>query len=180
MTPEGLTLLQALTRSDPEQQLRPEAVLEAASDPDSPLHPHFEWDDGVAGHAYRLYQARVLIQRVHILNPAALHQPPQPVYVSLMADRTRPGGGYREVSTVLASDALRAELLETALRELASWTRRYHMLTELVSAVSAAAQAEQTAHTAKRASTRRGKAAERTAGAARPGPARRGLARLAD
>jgi|SRR6185503_284615 len=159
MTPEGLHLLQALTRSDPEGRLRPEAILELASDPENPLHPHFEWDDSVAGHAYRLYQARVLIQKVTILNPEALQQAPHPVYVSLMADRTRPGGGYREVSTVLASDALRAELLETALRELAGWTRRYHMLTDLVSAVTAAAQGEQAAQTANRPPTRRQKVA---------------------
>lgn len=45
-------------------QLTPEAVLEAAIDPASPLHKSFTWDDETAGHAYRLDQARALIRSV--------------------------------------------------------------------------------------------------------------------
>lgn len=39
-----------------------ERVVEAATDPASPLHNHFEWDDGEAAHRYRLGQARTLIR----------------------------------------------------------------------------------------------------------------------
>ena len=47
-------------------QLSPEVVLMAASDPASPLHKHFEWDDERAGAAYRIEQARELIRSVRV------------------------------------------------------------------------------------------------------------------
>ena len=40
----------------------PDGIVEAARDPANPLHPQFEWDDTVAGHRYRLNQARALIR----------------------------------------------------------------------------------------------------------------------
>ena len=39
-----------------------DGAVEAARDPTSILHREFEWDDTVAGHAYRLQQARALIR----------------------------------------------------------------------------------------------------------------------
>lgn len=46
--------------------LTPEIVVEDASDPGSPLHTLFDWDDSSAAHKYRLVQARTLIRRVRI------------------------------------------------------------------------------------------------------------------
>lgn len=46
--------------------LTPEAVVDAARDSSSPLHSRFEWDDGVAGEAYRRVQAAGLIRSVKI------------------------------------------------------------------------------------------------------------------
>ena len=46
--------------------LSPHLVLEAAANPTSPLHPEFEWDDTVAGKAYRLAQAAGLIREARI------------------------------------------------------------------------------------------------------------------
>lgn len=46
--------------------VRPDYVVEAARQPDSPLHPFFEWDDSVAAYEYRLNQARALIRSVRV------------------------------------------------------------------------------------------------------------------
>lgn len=46
--------------------LSPEAIVDAARDPASPLHAHFEWDDARAGHHYRVSQARTLIRSVKL------------------------------------------------------------------------------------------------------------------
>lgn len=51
---------------DADGLLRIEAVIEAAEDPASPLHEHFEWDDGEAAHLYRLDQAREIIRAQRI------------------------------------------------------------------------------------------------------------------
>lgn len=48
-------------------RLTPEAVVDAARDPDSILHAHFEWDDGKAGAAHRLNQARTIIRSVRVV-----------------------------------------------------------------------------------------------------------------
>jgi len=44
--------------------LTPHNVVQAATDPDHPLHTEFEWDNTIAGHKYRLDQARRLIRVV--------------------------------------------------------------------------------------------------------------------
>jgi len=46
------------------ERLTPELVLADASDPASPLHDEFDWDDTTAAHAYRIEQARRLIRTV--------------------------------------------------------------------------------------------------------------------
>lgn len=46
--------------------LNPDAVVEAAADPTSPLHGHFEWNDAKASKLYRISQARTLIRSMHI------------------------------------------------------------------------------------------------------------------
>ena len=41
-------------------RITPEMVVDAARDPNSPLHSAFTWDDAQAAHEHRLAQARVL------------------------------------------------------------------------------------------------------------------------
>lgn len=50
-------------------EIEPAAVVEAARSKKSPLHDRFEWDDSVAGHQYRLQQARHLIKLLRIDRP---------------------------------------------------------------------------------------------------------------
>ena len=48
----------------PDGRIVPEEVVDAARDPDSPLHSSFPWDDATAAHAHRLNLARELIRWV--------------------------------------------------------------------------------------------------------------------
>ena len=48
-------------------RVTPEQCIEDAKSADSPLHGEFEWDDMVAGHKYRLAQARNLISSVKLI-----------------------------------------------------------------------------------------------------------------
>ena len=47
-----------------DNEITPPALVEAARDKQSPLHPFFEWNDGEAAEQYRLYQARTLIRAI--------------------------------------------------------------------------------------------------------------------
>lgn len=49
-----------------EETLTARAVVADASDPSSPLHSYFEWDDSVAAKNYRMEQARRLISHVSV------------------------------------------------------------------------------------------------------------------
>lgn len=43
-------------------RITPRALVDAARDPDSPLHSFFEWDDSEAAEKYREMQARTLLR----------------------------------------------------------------------------------------------------------------------
>ena len=62
ITPEVVDVMKHLeTRAG---RLSTSVVLAEAESPGSPLHEFFEWNDTVAGEAYRLDQARALIRQV--------------------------------------------------------------------------------------------------------------------
>jgi hypothetical protein len=110
--------------------LRPLDVIEEGRPADSPLHSQFTWDNEQAGDELRLIQARALIARVKV----TLVTGPETVvtvraYHSLPSDRG--GAGYRPLGGCISDAARKRELLQTALRELAGFRRRYRDLTEL-------------------------------------------------
>lgn len=48
-------------------RLTPNVVLEEAQDPGSVLHSLFEWDDTLAAHQHRIFQARQIITSVRVV-----------------------------------------------------------------------------------------------------------------
>jgi hypothetical protein len=141
---EPVNVTQALERIQTEHQglLRPVDVVAEAVSPASPLHPYFEWDDTLAGHQYRLAQARHLIRVMVQYEPYAEPQHEVRVYVSLSPDRQYPHGGYRVMVDVLSDASYRAQLLTDALEELNRLRIKYHMLTELAGVFASAARAQ--------------------------------------
>lgn len=133
------TALAEIKGTHPEGLLTAEAVVDAARHPDHPLHSFFTWDDTQAAEQWRLLQARGLIRKVRVLPSNDSDMPTVPKYVSLMSDRQREGGGYRETSDVLTDDDLLAELKATAAKELQGYLDRHACLTELCEKVASAA-----------------------------------------
>lgn len=113
--------------------VHPEAVVDSARPKSSPLHSRFEWDDGEAGHQYRLWQARQLIRVVVDLLPGTDTQ--TEVFVSLKSDRRH--GGYRVVAEVLSDRQLREQMLRDALDELEFFRDKYKSLRELAEVFAA-------------------------------------------
>lgn len=140
--------LEAVRAEDPHGLLRPEAVVQRASDPSNPLHASFCWDDSVAAHRHRLEQARALIRVSVTLLPGRAE--PVRAYVSLTTDRASgqegaEAGGYRPVAEVLQHDGLRKIMLEDALAELRAFQVKYARLEELASVFEAARLAQEQA-----------------------------------
>lgn len=103
-----------------------EAVAWARKNPGSQLHGSLEWDDGVAGERWRVWQIRQLIS-VHIVDAEGGRR-----FVSLSIDRRHDGSnGYRSLEDIVARPDLREIMLKDALSELERIQERYKKLSEL-------------------------------------------------
>lgn len=110
---------------DSEGLLHAERVVTwAARHPNSALYNQFEWDNTVAAHQYRIWQARELIVTV-------TYESGGPQMVSLSVDRVK-GGGYREVSDVIKDRELSEIMLRDALAELDRIRIKYKQVKQLV------------------------------------------------
>lgn len=140
---------------DSEGVLAPASVVRAASDPASPLHGYFTWDDGEAADKCRLAEAGMLIRRVRV-HLVRVPREPQQIGVSLVrvergvrsvrflqAPRGSrgQGGGYRAVSEIVADELLAADMVDTLRSELTGWLRRAQ---EFCDAAAAAAHDQST------------------------------------
>lgn len=127
--------LDRIKTSNGEGLLKADDVVENAADKNCPLHGYFEWDDSVAGHKYRLSQARALIRQIEVVMPDDESETFVPKYISLRDDRSKAGGGYRATGDVLKSTKFLTELEETAKKDIDALLRRYEMLKELCAKV---------------------------------------------
>ena len=113
-----------------------DAVNWAEEHPDSALHSKLQWDDEKAGHQYRIWQMRRVIEvSVTIIEQCST---PVQTYVSLIEDRSVAGGGYRILTDVLCNKEQREKLLGQALGELKVWKKKYSELKELAEVFVAA------------------------------------------
>lgn len=98
--------------------LTPDAIVKDARNVKSPLHDEFEWDDSVAGHQWRLAQARALIARVKVQITTTTQTYKVPAYVR-DPNAATDEQGYVAVATLKddrsrALDVLRNEAERTA------------------------------------------------------------------
>lgn len=109
--------------------LEPDDIVAAASDPKSVLHPHFEWDDGVAAAEYRKGQARDLVRSLTVdISRSNLETTPVRAFVNV---ETSAGRGYVTTATAMTSQELRKQVIEKAWAELEAWRQRHAELVEL-------------------------------------------------
>jgi hypothetical protein len=112
-------------KGDKEMLIVEDAHEWAKSHPTSDLHKQLEWDDNKAGYEYRLWQIRRLVA-LHIT-----YENGDRKFVSLVPDRSRSGGGYRDVDDVLRDRMLHEIMLADALRELERVQKQYDRLKQL-------------------------------------------------
>lgn len=118
----------------------PRAVVDKARDPETALHSKFTWNDGEAAEAWRLHQARKVLQ-VYVTVITSKTEPVR-TFVSLTTDR-KAGGGYRLTVDVLDNDEFREQLIRDALDELKRVKVKYKHLHELAEVWTAVEHAEQ-------------------------------------
>lgn len=115
--------------------LKPEFVLDAARDPNHPLHSRFEWDDSVAAERFRREQAHRLIQKANISYRAPGDDGPPRLTRAFIAVRAGEGHVYDPVEEV-AEDPLRRKIaladMERAWKELFKRYQEYEEFFALV------------------------------------------------
>ena len=116
-------------------RLFPRDVVEEARPATSPLHNSFEWDDGKAAEAWRIEQARHLIQVSVTVLPGV--SSPVRAFVSLTSDR-RDAGGYLTIEAVLGKVDLKEKMLKDAAAELAIFISKFKGIQELVDVTESA------------------------------------------
>lgn len=97
-------------------KLTADSVVTAASDPVSPMHDRFEWDDEVAAHEYRLEQARALIREFDIVI-----EDRQVRRFQFVAST----GSYAPIEDAMARPSWRAEIIDVFLRDAAAFEARW-------------------------------------------------------
>lgn len=109
--------------------LTPERLVDAARPPESPFHDRFEWDDGVAGEAYRKVQAAEIIRSYKI----TYSESPKGDRSVRAFMPTRSDGAssvYRPTEDILADEFGRAVLLAECKREWKAFQSKYQHLVE--------------------------------------------------
>ncbi len=106
------------------KHLTAETVLTEATNPRSPLHKYFNWDDASAAHQYRLEQARRLIRSIEVvIEDARGKQVPMRAYYSVKdAEGTR---GYEPMTFVFESPDLADQVIAEAVSQLEAWKVKY-------------------------------------------------------
>lgn len=113
-------------------EVTPEAVVEAAKDSKNPLHAVFEWDDGKAGHQYRVQQAGTLIRSVIVTVTGGGDSQSQPMQVSVTA--VQPSASSAKVVT---AEELHKAKVDRGWREIEGWHKQYGELPEFVGIAAA-------------------------------------------
>ena len=132
---------QLLSIRDAHGELTPQVVVDEARDETHPLHPHFEWDDVVAGEAYRRVQAAELIRSVKIVYKEAPDGEERTVRAwSTLGKESKASeqehAGYSPTDELLKDDFSRKLLLRQCERDARSLQRKYGHLEEFAGIVA--------------------------------------------
>lgn len=106
-------------------QLTPALVVETARPKDHPLHDRFEWDNRVAGEAWRREQAHELIRTARVVYLPATETGDERSVRAFHAVRGEEGYAYEPASAVAVDPFLRELVLRDMERDWQALKRRY-------------------------------------------------------
>lgn len=109
--------------------LKPQAVVDSARSPESPLHKLFDQDDSTAANSWRVHQARQIINDVEyeIVQGPGKPLTYMPYYVSVVSEA---GRGYLPTPEVMSQEELREQAISDALNVLMGWQKRHASFVE--------------------------------------------------
>lgn len=120
---------------DERGQLTPAAVVDVARDAAHPLHERFEWDDSVAGEAWRRVQAQELIRSVKVIYREPTETEEGRSVRSWVSVRRENGNVYEPAQAVAEDPFTRQLVMRDMEREWKALHRRYAHFREFVDLV---------------------------------------------
>jgi hypothetical protein len=129
--------IKALCNGDMELQV----LVDESKPKDAVLHKEFEWRNTVAARQWRLQQARMVVQSIHIIPDGS--DIPVRKYHSVRVVTSEPNkkpvvkNVFRSVEDVMADPETRDELLGQAIRDALAYKKRYQGLQELAKVFAA-------------------------------------------
>jgi hypothetical protein len=118
-------------------QLTPQDVVDTARDESHPLHARFEWDDQLAGEAYRRAQAGELIRSLKVVFAESPEGDERRVRAWSAFPESPDQQGYVPTEEVMQDPFAAKLLLRQAERELKAFQRKYGHLKEFADLVAA-------------------------------------------
>lgn len=119
----------------------PETVLSDARKKSSPLHEFFQWDDAAAAEAFRVFQARNLVNHLlvviktpdGVVETKAFHN----IRVTVSQEDAVESDQRVYISAAAAKDdpQARKQIIAAAMAELARWQSRYDQYRDVFGAV---------------------------------------------
>lgn len=120
---------------DEHGELTPQLVVDVARDEAHPLHSRFEWNDSVAGEAFRREQAHRLIQKAKIeVRPPSDDGPPRLIRTFVAVPKTD-GYAFDPVTEVAEDPFRRQVVLNSMEREWKALFKRYQEYEEFFAVV---------------------------------------------
>lgn len=123
-------------------ELTPQNVVDEARPDDHPLHSRFEWDNDVAGEAYRRVQAAEIIRSVKIVFAESPTGAKRSVRAFSSLHETAPmeaaPGTYAPTEVLVSDEVSRQLLLRQCRREIAALNTKYGHLQEFAALISEA------------------------------------------
>jgi hypothetical protein len=126
---------QLLAIRDKHGRLDPVTVVDEARDEAHPLHSRFEWDDSVAGEAWRRSQAHELIRSVRLVYREATEQEAARSVRAFHAVRREDGHTYETAEEVIEDPFAKRLVLADMEREWKALKRRYEQFAEFAAMV---------------------------------------------
>lgn len=122
-------------------ELTPQTVVDSARPASHPLHSRFEWNNKVAGEAYRRVQARELIRSVMVRYGEPSETEEAKSVRAFVAVPSPEGSSYQPVEDVAQDEFSRELVLRDMEREWKALHRRYSAFKEFAEMVRATIEA---------------------------------------
>ena len=120
--------------------LTAELVVKEATDPEHVLHSHFEWDDSIAGHKYRLIQGQQMIRSITVefVNLSGRNRNMRKFLNTVTEDLPEESGAkrvYVTVNEIVSTEATLAAQVAQMKLEWAAFRKRWKYLEEFAEVV---------------------------------------------